>query len=594
MRVIELAGAVGSGKSTLAPQLTRLLIEAGVDAIGQSDALAEVAGPRIRLTVDVPGGAAFAVRHPRLVMLVARQLLGAAIDWSHRRRIMGLVLRLGARRRFLDARLREGRVVVVDEGFVQRMVNVFAWRRGAISTRAIERYLRLAPIAETVVVVRADPAVATARARARGLPIRVEAKPAADAARFLERAGEVIDRAVPLLTARGVRLVEVDNSGAMDRALEALRPLASGGPDLPRVTTPVARLGFTLPRPRRVRKPVAGLREGPALGVVMEALDIGAWRAVRALGRATGRSGSVLVETPAGSLVVKRYKPTVEIEQVRVEHAILAELEERGFPAPRLLRTPQGETIVEADDAVFAAFCHVGGYRRSDDVLVLPPRAGQRERLHGATLGALHAALDGFVPRGVSPHGLVSVDGGRTRDLEWHLDLVERVERDPGLDPSVRDQLTEVRATLPALEAELNAAGFRRGVVHGDFGPYNLLVRDGAPILVVDFELARFDWRVVDLATALPRYGPGAGPRAERRMRGFLDGYRSMIDLAPGDVAAIPAVLAFLSLRRAVVCLARWQESRRPAFRAEATQKLALARTTRRPDQPIARVSTAE
>ena len=77
-------------------------------------------------------------------------------------------------------------------------------------------------------------------------------------------------------------------------------------------------------------------------------------------------------------------------------------------------------------------------------------------------------------------------------------------------------------------------------------------------------------------------------------MRGFLDGYRSRIDLAPGDVAAIPAVLAFLSLRRAVVCLARWQESRRTAFRAEATQKLMLARTTRRPDQPIARVSTGE
>lgn len=593
MRTIELAGAVGSGKSTLAPELVRLLTESGVDAIGQADALAALAGRRLRTRVDLPHGVAFSARHPHLVALIARQLLGGAIDWSHRLRIMGLVVRLGARRRFLDARLPAERVVVSDEGFVQRMVNVFAWRRRPIPTRDLERYLRLAPIADAVVVVRAEPAVATARARSRGLPARVQAKPADDAARFLERAGEVIERVVPLLVARGVQVVEVDNSGALEEAIDALRVLASRVAKAPPVTTPIARLGrLVLPRPRRARMPSGrGLIDDGILAAVMDAYAIDTWRVVRPLGRATGRSGSLLVATSEGNLVVKRYKPTVEIGQVRVEHEILTELEERRFPAPRLQRTAQGETVVETDGAAFAAFAYLEGYRRSDDVLLPPPWSAGRERLHGATLGALHAALHDFVPDGSSPHGLASAAGGRTRDLAWHLELVERIERHPDVDPRLRNDLAEVRATLPELDAQLDATPLSRGVVHGDFGPYNLLVRDGAPILVVDFELARFDWRVVDLATALPRYGRRDARGAERRMRRFLDGYRSRMELPARDLGAIPAVLAFLSLRRAVVCLARWQETRSGMLRTEADQKLMLARTARRAHQPIVRVS---
>ncbi|MEO8509629.1 MAG: phosphotransferase [Chloroflexota bacterium] len=588
MRTIEFAGAVGSGKSTLAPELVRLLREAGIDAVGQTDALAGLVSRRVGLAVDAPHGAAFAATHPRLMLLVARVLARAATDRSHRRRIAGLVLRLGARRQFLESTLAPDRTVVIDEGFVQRAVNVFAWAPGPLPVRDLARYFRLAPIGDVVVMVQVDGRVARGRARARGLPQRVAAKPVEEAERFLARAEQVVDAAGRVLQSLGVPTIVVNNDGTREGAVDALRghlPQLAGAAQPPRMKFgPLA-----LSRPRR-RGRAAVTPTG--LEAAMDALGIGTWRLLRPLGRATGRSGSALVETPAGPLVLKRYKASVPIDQVRVEHEILRELEALQFPAPRLRASSDGTTIIDASGAMFAAFGYLDGYRRSDDVLRPGWLQPATARLHGSALGALHAALAGFVPETTSPHGLDrNAPGRRARDLQWHEDLLDEVERSPRA-PRLREELAELRHVLPESDARVSAAELSAGVVHGDFGPYNVLIRDGAPLFIVDYELARLDWRVVDLAAALPRYlGRRRGRDAERRLSRFLDGYRSKVGLLPQELRALPAVLAFLSLRRAAVLLGRWIDQPGDAAPWEVIEKLMLARTIAAGDHVIARVA---
>ena len=592
MRTVELAGSVGAGKSTLAPVLIRTLRDAGIDALSLADAVAEAAGGRVRARVDIPSGIAFVVSNASLMRLAWNQLRRADIDRSHRRRIMGLVLRLGARLRFVAARLPDDRVVVAEEGFVQRMVNVFAWLPDGAPAGAMERYLELAPVADTVVLVRVEPSLAAARARERGLPTRVRTKRPMEAEAFMARAGEVVDRAAAILAARGVRVIEIDNTGPPDSVAETLRDAVRGKWPVPAsAPPPTVKLGpLALPRPRRGRSGAVRPSDVAALGSALHGLGIDAWRLVRPLGRQAGRSGSVLVDTQDGYLVVKRYKATVEADQVRVEHAILLELERRAFPAPRLLEAPDGNTVIEAGGSTFAVFRHVDGYRRADDVVTAPWTAVRRSRLYGASLGALHAAIHGFVPPPGSPHGFASVGGPRARDLDWHLELLERVERVAGIDSEVRDAVSEVRRELPRLESSLAAVTLPRNVIHGDYGPYNLLVRDGAPVLIVDYELARFDWRIVDLATGLPRFGIGGSRGPQRAMDAFLEGYGSRAAVSASELGAIPRVLAFLSLRRCAVCLARVSDGG-PAMQAEAMGKLQLARTILEGTHPIQSVT---
>ena len=81
-------------------------------------------------------------------------------------------------------------------------------------------------------------------------------------------------------------------------------------------------------------------------------------------------------------------------------------------------------------------------------------------------------------------------------------------------------------------------------VCHNDFAPYNLVVRDGRAVGVIDFDTAGLGPRAWDLAYALYRFAPlrdGMGtPAAQaRRVRAFLDAY----DATPTDrVAAVRLV----------------------------------------------------
>ena len=110
---------------------------------------------------------------------------------------------------------------------------------------------------------------------------------------------------------------------------------------------------------------------------------------------------------------------------------------------------------------------------------------------------------------------------------------------------------------------------------------------------MVDFELTRLDWRVADLATALPRFVRPLAIGQRRSMGAFLAGYRGRSTLTEAELRAMPAVLAFLSLRRAAVCLGRDAERPSDALRAEAWAKVAVARRALDGTDPIARVADA-
>ena len=310
------------------------------------------------------------------------------------------------------------------------------------------------------------------------------------------------------------------------------------------------------------------------------------------LGVATGRSGSALVQSLDGPMLVKRYKATVDLAQVEVEHAVLRELGRRGFPAPRLAFDGDGPAFAEVDGRIWAAFRFEPGYRRVDDRATAPWHWIDETRGHGALLGTLHRTLADFVPPVAGPLGFADHLGPRARGLAWHLD---RLDRAAGADasPIARELGGEIRDRLTQLDAELADRRLPRTVIHGDYGPYNLLVHPARPTLVVDFELTRLDWRVADLATALPRFVRPLPVGRRRSLAAFIAGYRTESPLADDELRSVPAVLAFLSLRRAAVCLARDAERPSDALRSEARAKVELARRALSRTDPIAQVADA-
>jgi Ser/Thr protein kinase RdoA (MazF antagonist) len=182
----------------------------------------------------------------------------------------------------------------------------------------------------------------------------------------------------------------------------------------------------------------------------------------------------------------------------------------------------------------------------------------------------------------------MSISGGRWRELDWYFSRLERcadsplavfnrVAQSPAGNETSRHPVTAgwIRERLEALDELLRRARLERVIAHGDYGPYNLLFRRGSPVVVLDFELARLDWRLTDLSAALFYFAHGRAGFHWKKMRWFLDGYRSVAEVSTDEMEHLPLVWQFLTLRRLIVL---WERSleKDQATREEAKERLDL------------------
>jgi len=585
VRTIELAGAVGAGKTSLAEPLRELLSARGHEVLTLAEARRRIATGGIGRGTSRVAAARFIARHPGLVLHAARSLLTAPIAGWHRRHILMLVLRLGAELDLLEARLPPATWVILDEGWLHRSVSLFAWRVPVPGRDEIARYLDRAPLSRIIVLVEAPEEILRARVTDRGLPKRLRGRSAPEAEAFMVRTERVLHQAASSLAddPRGVRLLRVTNDGPQDDLPRRLARAIDAAPG-PAPARPHVQHWPSLVRPDRlVARMVARRRSETLRGAIVRA-------AVDGFGLpepvqiepspSPGGRGTVLVlrDAVGDAWLLKRYKESLGDRDIAVEHAVLQRLAAIRFRAPRLRRGASGATVVHVEGARVALFELVGGHVHPHERLFSPVDRRRLEAQAGATLGGLHAALCGFEPPAASENGFVSLTGPRVRPVAWFSDRLAVLAGAAGRRGALDEAAGWIAAELDRLDGLLEGAAPTRTVVHGDYGPYNLLLRTGRAPFVIDFELARIDWRLTDLATAIPRFAQRRigfeRPAAVR----FLDGYRARTAIDEAELALLPAVAEYLALRRAVVCWDRHASSSEQKWLDQARERLAFAR----------------
>jgi Ser/Thr protein kinase RdoA (MazF antagonist) len=130
---------------------------------------------------------------------------------------------------------------------------------------------------------------------------------------------------------------------------------------------------------------------------------------------------------------------------------------------------------------------------------------------------------------------------------------------------------------LQELDESLVASGLSRVIIHGDYGPYNVFFKPGAPIMILDLELSRLDWRMTDLANAAYFFALGRSGFRFSHLARFFEGYFSVNPDARSEIVFFPDVWQFLLLRRVIVCWRRALETPAGQWQAEAQRKLNLA-----------------
>jgi len=628
LSVVEMAGMVGAGKTTLAAAVTAALEDRGYRVLRPAVAIDEVldrslVGMAARLLVRSPTArrrvqravyrlvlrpchmAWFVAGRARPTATAVGAVWRSPLPGWHRRKIVGLLLRSAATQLYLVRRMRSDEVLLIDEGLVHRAVNLFAWTDGDVDLAAVAHYVTSLPPTDLLVLVTAPLLVCVERADARGLPRRLVGHDDATVARFMTNAAAVVDALPELLRAGCQPWVRVDNGGMRGDAVAALR-VAVGAAVEARAKADACRAGWTasarevtagtprfggglhVPRPD-VRR--AGGRRPPRISSG-DVADLLAAFALRAVGSAasissSSRADNVVVSTTDGRKVLKRYKASVAAASIVHEHSILRHLARLNFPAPRLVPAADGATARQIDGRWYAVFDYLPGYLHYHEHLWSPRTYRTLVGLSGEALGALHEALHGFTPEGTNPSGFTAVDGIRHRDLGWYLECLDRARAcaDGSGDHAFRALLDHaagpVAHQLRVLDEDLAAAELPRQTIHGDYGPYNLLFRSGERIVVLDFELARIDWRVVDVAKSLQQFGITRRGLRLPRIAAFVAAYDRRQPLEPAERRLLPDVWRFLSLRRVPVCWDRYTVSRDARWLVEARRKLALAELIR-------------
>ena len=582
MMVVEFLGSPGAGKTTLVPAVTEELREQRWEPWTVIDAARPFAARslpgrasarfvpaslrdawlwRVFAVLSALHGIAFFLRNPNLARQAFwRQRFRPAAADVRRRRVGGWFFRMAGRYAFLSAHALPGEVLILDEGFAHRVVQLFASTVELPSRRVLADYVSRIPRPEVVVHVRTPAVVCEERIHARGVWDRLQNTAELEA--FVRNAHETVEMTASQIKHEGWAVIEVDNGGpdAAAAVAAARRGVATvfgsrAEAAIGAGNTTIA--GAVFPKPGRVRDAAASRVRPPAIdaGTAARVLDMyGIEMTRRPRNVPTGwRNRIVVLRTSSGKKVLKQYRPDRELPSVLWEHSIIAHLEKIGFPAVRLAATPSGATFVEEDGERFALFDFIEG--RNLAGLAMGSRMhSDLIRVAGQTLAGFHRSVVGFQPDGAHTLGYRTYTSARIRDVEWHLSrLDELVRLSPSLSsPEARSRAEWLSSRAPAIGARLSelarvleGADLPRTVIHGDFGVHNLLLRSNWTAVVHDFELARIEWRAIDVIIVLSRLSEDHG-------RAFLAAYRTALDLTPEELHHLGEVWQYYRLRGAV------------------------------------------
>jgi hypothetical protein len=237
--VVEFIGAPGAGKTTLLSAAIACLSEQGYRVSG----VAEAARPFIRRTLPGALVARFAPRSLRAALLwqifvqvsalyrlgfLANHLALLRLVFesqirrpraanSRQRRVLHWWLRTAGYHSLLTALAQPGEVLVFDEGFTHRVVQLFASGAEKPDPALIVAYLNQLPRPDLVIAVQAPHEVCLQRVLQRGVWAHARSQSLDELAQFVAHAHHASQIAVDHLVSSGWAVIEFDN-GAGDPA----------------------------------------------------------------------------------------------------------------------------------------------------------------------------------------------------------------------------------------------------------------------------------------------------------------------------------------------------------------------------------------
>jgi Ser/Thr protein kinase RdoA (MazF antagonist) len=282
-----------------------------------------------------------------------------------------------------------------------------------------------------------------------------------------------------------------------------------------------------------------------------ELYQLGEIRACRRARRSL--SLNFVVTTSRGKFVLRRHH--LSEAAVAYEHQVLDHLQQRGFPAPRMLTDPAGRAWCTIDGSLYSVYEFAEGYCPAH--FLWPPTAWRAIiTQYGHTLGRYHQAIAGLVPSAHKWNGYRPAEHRRWCEGEWFRQaladirpLLQKPTAISPIDDSVRSRIDAIEEMLRLESVVEERSDLSKLVIHGDYSPWNVLFRPGQPPVVLDFNESRLDLKIYDVMLATFWFAWRGSHLDQDRARAFQAGYCETGQLSEADISLAGPVFQWVMAR---------------------------------------------
>ncbi|MGB2819744.1 MAG: phosphotransferase [Phycisphaerae bacterium] len=300
-----------------------------------------------------------------------------------------------------------------------------------------------------------------------------------------------------------------------------------------------------------------GARE---LAICLSHYDLGIISSIEEFARGSRRAPKVVIDCQRGRFLFKRRaKGKDDLAKVAFTHQIQLTLAGQNFPLPHLLGTRnENDSMLVWESNIYEMFEYITGtgYDGSLDATFQS----------GRILGLYHKLLVDFSSDYRPPTGSYHNAPAIEQAIQ---NTVSSLPMDSRPSAEVLTETVEyLKESYRSCADEVNELGLRSWqaqIVHGDWHPGNMLFREGNIVAVIDYDAARLQQRVIDLANGALQFSilGGADDPAKwpayldrTRFKRFLRGYDSVNVVSVAELKAAPFLMCEAMTAEAVLPIA--------------------------------------
>ncbi|MCL2646479.1 MAG: phosphotransferase [Phycisphaerales bacterium] len=299
------------------------------------------------------------------------------------------------------------------------------------------------------------------------------------------------------------------------------------------------------------------------LAIVMSHFDIGVLQTVKEYSRGSRKAPKLLITSEKGEYLLKRRAHGKDDPfKVAFSHALQLYLASKQFPLPHLIGTRKdNNSMLQHNNHVYELFEYIRGTGYDNSL--------ESTYDSGKILALYHKLLRGYTPQFEPPvgsyHDARSIHNGLDQ-IPVTFNKLDRL-RDIS-NEQVSATTSFLREAYFQAAEKVNKKGLSNWpvqIVHCDWHPGNMLFRNRKVVAVIDYDAARLQQRVIDLANGVLQFSilggsddPTTWPEYvdETRFKRFIRGYDEVDVISTAELEVIPGLMVEAMVAESVLPIA--------------------------------------